>query len=339
MAQAGVSTSKLPVAKEGFSAVSNAALKEQAAALKAAGVAPRTAAAKAVDNHLEMAGAHRRTAAARFVAKSAQTGVIVSNLGGMSGAGFGWSGPMPGGGSGTNPDTGSTPGGDPRPWVLLTPVLQLQLLQAVQYGVMMFTSLAHFRALAVNGPLATGHTGCLTGPDIASQISAAPFVASLTRGDAEMREAVADGVAGCFAAWRDAVTAPNLTFWPAFLAYPAAYAPPMANVPTPIGLCLSTGASRITVAGELANAIFVMLPATLRTPEGFEFVAKLSLGLAPAFAAWLTTTHVTNVMGRGPVPLFQPPFSMFGPVTGGSIIEAPGHLATSPPMPVIPVPF
>lgn len=169
MAKHGASVGKPASAKGGFSAATEAALKEQAAALRAAGMAQRSPAAMAVARHADATKAHERSLAMREVATTARTAALVRNLGG---GGWGWAGPPDGGGSGPG---GATTNGEGRPWILLTPALQLALLRAVQHGVTIFTALAYFRHVAVNGPIATGHPGCLTGPDIAVHVSAEPY--------------------------------------------------------------------------------------------------------------------------------------------------------------------
>jgi hypothetical protein len=48
--------------------------------------------------------------------------------------------------------------------------------------------------------------------------------------------------------------------------------------------------------------------------------------LALAFLMWLPQQMVMLMLGKGPIPTFAPPYVPVGPVMGGDIISAPGHL-------------
>ena len=48
----------------------------------------------------------------------------------------------------------------------------------------------------------------------------------------------------------------------------------------------------------------------------------LSLG----FLIWIVSQMVMNVMGKGPIPTFAPPFVPVGPVLNGDNLPIPGHL-------------
>ncbi len=50
--------------------------------------------------------------------------------------------------------------------------------------------------------------------------------------------------------------------------------------------------------------------------------------LAAAFSLWLPAQMVMNVMGKGPIPSFAPPYVPVGPVVMGDNLPIPGHLAT-----------
>ena len=54
----------------------------------------------------------------------------------------------------------------------------------------------------------------------------------------------------------------------------------------------------------------------------------IGTALSTAFLAWLPMQMIMNVMGKGSIPTFAPPYVPVGPVVMGDNIAAPGHLAT-----------
>jgi hypothetical protein len=53
---------------------------------------------------------------------------------------------------------------------------------------------------------------------------------------------------------------------------------------------------------------------------------SIGQALGTTFLAWLGMQQVMLVMGKGSIPTFAPPYMPVGPVVGGDIISAPGHL-------------
>jgi hypothetical protein len=49
--------------------------------------------------------------------------------------------------------------------------------------------------------------------------------------------------------------------------------------------------------------------------------------VSAAFMLWLPAQQVMNVLGKGPIPTFAPPYVPVGPVVMGDNIAIPGHLA------------
>ncbi len=209
-----------------------------------------------------------------------------------------------------------------------------KLLNAVRYAVDMWKVSAMFRNVKIYAISATGSPGCLTGPDLESLIAMAPGTAAMQGVEAELRDAVAEGVAECFGAWQDQVTIPGLPWYPAFAAFPGPQAPPMPNVPTPLIACVSSMVSKIVSPSELSNAMTEALPDALRVPEVEAGFAAMGQSLAMAFSTWLPSAQVMPAMGRGPIPSFSPPYVPVGPVVNGEII--PGqHLSSAPPLTIV----
>lgn len=119
---------------------------------------------------------------------------------------------------------------------------------------------------------------------------------------------------------------PGLPWYPAFAAWPGPYAPPMPNVPTPLISCPSSKMTKITVASELKKSIYGNLPSPMKNSAIEAFVDAISTQLATHFLIWLASQKIINVLGKGPVPSFAPPYVPVGPVVMGDNIATPGHL-------------
>lgn len=195
---------------------------------------------------------------------------------------------------------------------------------AIGFAVDMWKIQAHFQNIQVMAVCAIGGPGCLTGPGLGSHIRNSPQLAASTGQEAKYRDAVADAFDQKWKSWQDKVMVPALPWYPAFAAFPGPMAPPMPNVPVPLIACPSAGMADLTPP-SLKNAMVGALGESdaLHHKELFEAIAT---GFSVAFLQWLPTQQVMLVMGKGPVPTFAPPFVPVGPVIGGDIIPAPGHL-------------
>jgi hypothetical protein len=201
-----------------------------------------------------------------------------------------------------------------------------RLVGAVKFGHGLWRLQAKFQDLRIQGVSAIGTPGCLDGPELAGLIDLAPDIQTLTGIEAEFYEAVRDGVSACFEAWRGGVMVPGLPWYPGFAAWPGPQAPPTPNLPTPLIACASTSLSRITQP-ELKEAMLANLSDELKTPEALGMFEQIAADLGQYFLAWLPSQMVMNVLGKGPVPTFAPPYVPVGPVVGGDNIATPGHLA------------
>ena len=207
------------------------------------------------------------------------------------------------------------------------------ILQAVRFAHDQWRMQAKFKNISINAVSAIGTPGCLDGPDLDILISRAPTVVTMPGSLGDLRDAVAEGVDACFENWQDNVTVPGLPWYPAFVAFPGPMAPPMPNVPFPLISLASSGMGKITSQALLKQAIVNALPAELKTTRVEDFISDISLRLSIYFLQWLASQTVTNVMGKGPVPTFAPPYVPVGPVVMGSVISTPGCL--SGPLPAI----
>ena len=205
-----------------------------------------------------------------------------------------------------------------------------KLLDAVRFAVDMWKLQAKFRNIKIYAVAATGAPGCLDGPDLESLINHAPTVAGMQGHEAELRDAVAEGVADCFDDWQDKVIVPGLPWYPAFAAWPGPSAPPMPNVPVPLISCTSSSLNKIATPGPLTDAMVDALPDSLQVDTITTPLGAIAASLAMAFSIWVASQQVMNVLGKGKVPAFAPPYVPVGPVVNGSVISQPGHLAAGP---------
>ncbi len=228
--------------------------------------------------------------------------------------------------------SGSSGGGGAAPTASFTSADQAAVIDAikpaVKQAVDMWKISAHFSDLTIMAVSAVGAPGCLDGPELESHIRIHPKVQSLSGLARDMANGIAEGFSDNFFLWQNAVTVPGLPWYPAFAAFPGPIAPPMPNVPMPLISCVSARASKIMVHSEIADAITQALPAPLSGETAF--INRVATGLALAASTWLGSAQVMNVLGHGQVPSFAPPYVPVGPVVGGTIIAAPGHLMTAP---------
>ena len=206
------------------------------------------------------------------------------------------------------------------------------MLDAVKFAVDMWRLQAKFKDLKVFAMSAVGTPGCLDGPELESLIKNAPSAAPMTGNEGKWRDAVAKGVSGQFKKWQDKVMVPGLPWYPAFIAFPAPEAPPMPNIPMPLITCVSPMMPEIVVPMKLKDAMVDALDQGIKDDDPdkqhealFDAIGTV---LALAFIIWLASQQVMLVLGKGPIPLFKPPYIPVGPVIAGDNISTPGHLMT-----------
>jgi len=204
------------------------------------------------------------------------------------------------------------------------------MCDAIGFAHNMWKVQAKFKDLKIMAVSAIGAPGCLDGPELESLIKNAPMVAAFTGNKAKHRDAVAKGVSKCWKDWQSKVTVPGLPWYPAFAAFPGPMAPPMPNVPTPLIACPSAMMSAMTpmtLKSEMDNALDGGLKEKDPTKQFEALHDAIATVLAAAFLLWLPAQQVMNVLGKGPIPTFAPPYVPVGPVVGGDNLPIPGHLA------------
>lgn len=181
---------------------------------------------------------------------------------------------------------------------------------------------AHLQGVVIMGTSATG--GSITGPSLSPIIAGMGPQQGLWGNAAAYTKAIADGLASCWTAWQQSVSVPNLPWYPSFVAVPATMAPPVPNVPTPLSALKWSSALLAPDAIKTAIARKLGQPG----PYSDELFQSIAAGFGGATAMWFPGQMITNVLGKGPVPSFAPPYVPVAPVVAGSIVEGASHFAT-----------
>lgn len=175
--------------------------------------------------------------------------------------------------------------------------------------------------ITINGPVATG--GRVHGPDIGGAIHDALTGAGMP---GSLASQFGHAVNDTWRAWTDTIRVPGLPWYPAFAAFPGPQAPPMPNVPTPLaGLAQDPGK---LAPGALASRIRANIGAAKDWP-GAGGIDGYANWFSASILAWIPICQITNVMGKGRIPSFAPPYVPVGPVVAGDNIAAPGHFTAN----------
>ncbi len=182
---------------------------------------------------------------------------------------------------------------------------------------------AKFSNLKVMSVSAIGAPGCLKGPKLKSLIMMqAP---KSKKNEKKYSDAIAKHISEAWDKWQGKVTVPGLPWYPAFAAFPGPMAPPMPNVPMPLLLCPSAMMSEMTPT-KLKDGMVKKLNKK-KWYHHKELFDSIGTALSVCFLLWLLSQQVMNVLGKGPIPSFAPPYVPVGPVVGGDNIAIPGHLS------------
>ncbi len=194
---------------------------------------------------------------------------------------------------------------------------------AICTGMDMWRMLAKFQNIIIAGPVAVGPPGCLSGPTMESFIMISAPIA--TPQELKYSKAISKAISDKWKEWQDMVMVPGLPWYPAFTAFPGAMAPPMPNVPMPLITCPSP-----MMSGLMPPALKSAMKDNLGESDALhheELFEAIATGFFTVFMMWVAQQMVMNVLGKGQIPTFAPPFVPVGPVVGGDVLSIPGHLA------------
>jgi len=179
---------------------------------------------------------------------------------------------------------------------------------------------AEFKSVQIMAVCCIGPPGALKGPELKSL---APFSSWKGKEDNEKAyiKAVVEGLSGQWKKWQDKVMIPGLPFYPAFAAFPLAQAPPMPNIPMPLITCPSAMMAEMTQM-KLKKAMVDALDGGVKDKDKDKqheaIFDTIAFPIALNFLLWLVMQMVMNLLGKGPVPPYAPPYIPVGPVVGGS---------------------
>jgi hypothetical protein len=174
----------------------------------------------------------------------------------------------------------------------------------------------------VNGVTANGG---IVGPVIDF---ARPIQSALKSAGASDHEAInfASVISDSWTNWFLSYTIPGLPWYPSFAAFPAPFAPPTPNVPSPVSAGFSREVSRLLAPNLAANIRNKLGVRAMREQGADAFVNNFANWFGQSFQIWSGATMWMTVLGSGPVPTFRPPHVPVGPVLNGTFNSIPGSL-------------
>jgi len=194
----------------------------------------------------------------------------------------------------------------------------------VARGIAKWQSQAVLKDVVINGLVASG--GSVTGPPLHPSIERTMTEAGVP---VAVANAFASSVSNAWSMWASSLRVPNLPWYPAFDNWPGSVAPPMSNVPSPLGALV--GNMQPLSAPSLKASIGNALGTLANDPKASAAINEFAVDFAARFMRYLAIVKVTNVMGTGPVPNFAPPIVSTGRVIGGKgTMKAGGFVGTWP---------
>jgi len=180
-------------------------------------------------------------------------------------------------------------------------------------------SAAAMSGVVVNAVTASG--GQLTGPPwLPVILGSAPMDTDM---EAKYSKAIAGAIHDGWQSYQSSINVPGLPWYPSFAAVPAPVAPPAPNTPVPVAALAQVTASVGKPALKQSMISSFGDPQAQYHKELFDAVAD---AFEKCFQIWQASTMVTEVIGTGPVPSFNPPWVPVGPVVGGTGTMPPGGL-------------
>jgi hypothetical protein len=166
----------------------------------------------------------------------------------------------------------------------------------------------------VNGALATGIAGVLsTATNFEDRIRSRLNAAGAT---SAIADAWNDAFRSAWHSWANAVTIPALSWFPSFPMYPGAGAFPIPAPDTPLAAFLSAGVVQMQSSNLQARIASALQQVAEDQPGRADAVMAFSTAVGAKFNNVLGLV-VSNIGGAGPVPSYNPPSVVAGPVTNG----------------------
>jgi hypothetical protein len=171
--------------------------------------------------------------------------------------------------------------------------------------------------VVINGPTGTLKPGGLRST---SDFRSTMIATMNQRGvPAHIAAAFAESLAQAWNAWFEGFQI-QLSY-PTFAAVAGPSAPITPSVPQPMKAGASLNAHRLTPA-SLDMEITMKLGTAASDRTASTAVNEFARWFSERFSAWQSVATLVNVLGRGPVPTFAPPYVPVGPVVGGDSLRA-----------------
>jgi len=185
-----------------------------------------------------------------------------------------------------------------------------------QMGMTLFQMTAFMTGVHINGPIAQG--GRLVGPSIQPHV----FNQVLGAGASHPVAMAFGNAAGkAWKKWLSKVSIPGLAIYPSFAAVAGVMAPPTPNIPVPL-ILIAPGA--MIDSGTVTAAILGALREMANEPGAQEAASSFGSSLSTSFMTWFLGRTLMNLLGKGMVPSFAPPYVPVGPVVNGDVLPTPG---------------
>lgn len=190
---------------------------------------------------------------------------------------------------------------------------------------------AKFKDWKVMSLSAIGAPGTLEFPKLKDQAPFSSWESSEKEDNAKAyAKAVVEGLSEQFDKWAGKVMCPGLPLYPAFIVYPGPMGPPTPCIPMPLMLYPSAMMAEVTQP-KLKDAMIAKLAKGVKDKDAAKLheaiFDSIAFPISLNFLLWTLSQMVMNVMGKGPVPPFAPPYVPVGPVVAGDNIAVPGHLS------------
>ena len=138
--------------------------------------------------------------------------------------------------------------------------------------------------------------------------------------------AVKDGVSKSWDAWASKITVPGLPLYPAFVVYPGPMAPPTPGIPLPLVTYVSPGLADMTPMKLKQNMIDAFKGEAKDNDKNkvHEVIFEaLGVVISLGWMLWTLSQQVNLANGKGPVPIYAPPYVPMGPVVAGDLLPTP----------------
>jgi len=151
-------------------------------------------------------------------------------------------------------------------------------------------SLASFSGFMVAGPVVT--IGILIGPPLQPLILAGGAPMS-TPNEMKFTNVISQVISNQWMAFCQTIKCPGLPFYPAYAALPTPVAPPMPNVPFPIGQFVQAAP---LVGTDLLKTMMIAQLADPNAPFASQLFESIANAFEQCYNMWKLSTLVTNVM-------------------------------------------